>query len=132
MLSGHDFKKCVKQEKQLYNYYKNAAALFIPLRPTIQDKARFPHKIGEYLASGNPVISTNYGEVKHYFIDRETMLIADVYNIDLFSDKMQFIIDNPGEAQKIGNNGKSLALSSFDYKVYGEKIINFLNEAKTL
>jgi glycosyltransferase involved in cell wall biosynthesis len=53
-------------EKQLFTYYKNAMALLIPLRPTFQDMARFPHKTGEYLASGNPVISTNYGEVKYY------------------------------------------------------------------
>ena len=114
-------------EKQLYNYYQNATALLIPLRPTIQDKARFPHKIGEYLASGNPVISTNYGEVKYYFIDGETMLIADSYNIESFSNKMQFVIDNPVEAQKIGKNGQTLASSDFDYKNYGAKIIDFLN-----
>jgi len=81
-------------EKQLYSYYKNAIALLIPLRPTIQDRARFPHKIGEYLASGNPVISTNYGEVTYYFKDMENMLIADSYDINLFAAKMQFVIDN--------------------------------------
>jgi glycosyltransferase involved in cell wall biosynthesis len=76
----------VDQDK-LDAYYKNAAGLLIPLRPTVQDEARFPHKIGEYLASGNPVISTNYGEVKHYFTDRENMLIAESYDTRSFADK---------------------------------------------
>jgi glycosyltransferase involved in cell wall biosynthesis len=115
-------------EKQLYTYYKNATALLIPLRPTFQDIARFPHKIGEYLASGNPVISTNYGEVKYYFNDMDNMLIADSYDIKQFAEKMQFVINNPDKVKTIGTNGKKLALTKFDYKAQGEVIDNFFNE----
>lgn len=114
-------------DKELSGYYKNALALLIPLRPTFQDMARFPHKIGEYLASGNPVISTNYGEVKHYFNDMEDMLLADSYDIDLFANKMQFVIDHPEEAQQIGVKGKSIAVSSFDYRAMAGVIDEFLN-----
>ena len=132
--AGKDKIKIFSQlnEKQLYNYYRNAIALLIPLRPTVQDEARFPHKIGEYLASGNPVISTNYGEVKFYFKDQETMLIAPAYDIDLFSAKMKYILDNPAEAIKIGDNGRNVALRYFDHKIYGEKIIAFLTEGASL
>jgi glycosyltransferase involved in cell wall biosynthesis len=112
---------------QLSNLYKNAIALLIPLRPTLQDKARFPHKIGEYMASGNPVISTNYGEVKHYFRDMFDMLIADSYDKKLFAEKMQFILNQPEEARKIGANGKETASKYFDYRSYGPKIINFID-----
>ena len=115
-------------EKQLNNYYKNAMALLIPLRPAFQDKARFPHKIGEYLASGNPVISTYYGEVAYYFTNMENMLIADKYETKLFTQKMQFVLDHPEEARKIGQNGKQMALKNFDYKIYGKKIIDFLDQ----
>jgi glycosyltransferase involved in cell wall biosynthesis len=107
-------------------YYRNATGLLIPLRPTLQDEARFPHKIGEYLASGNPVISTNYGEVKHYFTDGENMLIADSYDPKLFAGKMQFILDNAADAKKIGENGRYMSLKNFDYTLYGDKITDFL------
>jgi len=109
-------------------YYKNATGLLIPLRPTIQDEARFPHKIGEYLASGNPVVSTNYGEVKHYFTDGENMLIAESYDPKLFAGKMQFILDNNPEAKRIGQNGRNMSLKNFDYRLYGERINDFLAE----
>jgi glycosyltransferase involved in cell wall biosynthesis len=114
-------------QKQLYSYYRNALALLIPLRPTLQDIARFPHKIGEYLASGNPVISTNYGEVKHYFKDMQNMLIADSYDVRLFAAKMQFVIDNGAEAQKIGLNGRNIALATFDYRNQAVAINEFLS-----
>ncbi|MEP6950543.1 MAG: glycosyltransferase [Ginsengibacter sp.] len=115
-------------EKELYTFYKNAIALLIPLRPNFQDIARFPHKFGEYLASGNPVISTNYGEVKKYFTDMDNMLIADTYDMNLFSDKMQFVIDNPGLVKEIGVKGKSAASSIFDYRVKATDIDHFLNK----
>lgn len=113
-------------EKQLYTYYKNATALLIPLRPTFQDAARFPHKTGEYLASENPVISTNYGEVKNYFKDRKDMLLADSYDIHQFAEKMQFVIDNPEEAKDIGLKGKCVASTIFDYRNMAPVIDNFL------
>lgn len=112
-------------EKELFTFYKNAIALLIPLRPTFQDIARFPHKTGEYLASGNPVISTNYGEIKYYFIDGKSMLLAKTYDINLFTEKMQFVIDNPTEAQKIGLEGKNVASKLFDYRYKAKEIDDF-------
>jgi glycosyltransferase involved in cell wall biosynthesis len=114
-------------EKQLFTYYKNAIALLIPLRNTFQDIARFPHKTGEYLASGNPVISTNYGEIRNYFKDQENMLLADSYDPDLFAEKMQFVIDQPDVVKKIGIEGKNVAHTIFDYRARANAIDNFLD-----
>ena len=113
-------------EKQLYTFYKNAIALLIPLRPTFQDIARFPHKTGEYLASGNPVISTNYGEMKNYFKDMENMFLAESYEVNQFAEKMQFVINNPDIAKEIGIKGKSIASDIFDYRNRAKVIHNFL------
>lgn len=114
-------------QKHLFTYYRNATALLIPLRPTFQDMARFPHKTGEYLASGNPVISTNYGEIKFYFRDLDNMLIADAYEENLFANKMKFVIDNPVESREIGERGRNTALRFFDYKSNATSINNFLD-----
>ena len=115
-------------ERELFQKYKNAIALLIPLRPTFQDIARFPHKTGEYLASGNPVISTNYGEVKYYFKDMENMLLAEEYDVNKFTEKMQFVIDNPDVAKQIGIKGKTVASSIFDYKAKAPAIDDFFNK----
>jgi glycosyltransferase involved in cell wall biosynthesis len=131
-ISSTPFSKQIKlfsrlTEKELYTYYKNAIALLIPLRPTFQDVARFPHKIGEYLASGNPVISTNYGEVKYYFKDMENMLLAESYDIDHFAEKMNFAITHKNEAKTIGINGQKMASNKFNYKEQGKVIDAFLS-----
>jgi len=115
-------------EKQLSLLYKNALSLLIPLRPTIQDKARFPHKTGEYLASGNPVITTNFGEMSYYLKDMDNALVASRFDVKEFSDKMNQVLIYPNECLIIGAQGKLTAEKYFDYKIYGAKIIDFITE----
>jgi len=113
---------------EIPRHYSNASALLIPLRPTLQDEARFPHKIGEYLASGRPLITTAFGEINHYpFIDGETALIADDYNINSFSEKMRFILEHPQKSKEIGEKGRQMGLDNFDYTKHGHKLMNFIS-----
>ena len=114
--------------EQLVHLYINAIALLIPLRPTIQDASRFPHKIGEYLASGNPVITTDVGEIKNYFEDGKTALIADSYTINSFAEKMKYALDFPELSREIGLRGKELGLKEFDYKAHGSRLLKFVKK----
>jgi len=111
---------------QLVDLYLHASALLIPMRPTLQDAARFPHKIGEYLAAGNPIVTTNYGEIVHYFKNEETALIADQYEPAEFAKRLQFVLDNPEKARGIGKKGRALGLKEFDYWQFGPKLKTFL------
>lgn len=113
---------------EIPRHYKPAKGLLIPMRPNLQDAARFPHKIGEYVASGNPVISNNFGEVACYFEDGKTALVAATYTIEDFASKMQFVIDHPEQARIIGLKGKALGLKAFNHLTYGPKIYSFLKE----
>lgn len=112
---------------ELIKCYKSSFALLIPLRPTLQDLARFPHKIGEYAATGRPIISIQYGEIANYFSDGYSALLASEYNTHLFAEKMNFVIQNPKLANQIGLNGKNVAEKNFGYKQYGKKLVRFLN-----
>ena len=111
---------------ELIDLYVNAAALLIPLRPTKQDAARFPHKISEYAATGNPIITTNYGEVAYYFKDGENALVADSYDISLFAEKMNFVIENLTRAKQIGQKGKELGMQKFSHIKYGPLLKDYL------
>ncbi|MCO6493605.1 MAG: glycosyltransferase [Phaeodactylibacter sp.] len=112
---------------ELVDLYVNAIGLLIPLRPTLQDAARFPHKIGEYTAAANPIITTRIGEVPHYFEDGKTALISDNYDVAEYAEKMKFVADNPGEAARIGEQGRELGLREFNYINYGPRLKTFLS-----
>jgi glycosyltransferase involved in cell wall biosynthesis len=115
---------------ELVQMYKSATALLIPLRPTLQDEARFPHKIGEYLASGNPIITTNIGEVKYYFKDSVNAFVAEEYTTEAFIEKMECVLKDPQKAKQIGLNGKEFGKENFDCMAYGKLLSSFLISLK--
>lgn len=112
--------------QELMQLFTDANALLIPLRPTVEDRARFPHKIGEYLATGNPVITTKVGEIETYFEDGTTALVSEKYEINEFSEKMDYVVDNYDHAREIGLQGKEMGLKTFSFTAYGASIKQFL------
>ena len=111
---------------ELLTLYVNSKAMLIPLRNTVQDIARFPHKIGEYSASSAPIISTAIGEVSLYFKDKFNALLINNNDCSELAQKMQFVVDNPEEAKEIGQRGFLTGKNYFDYKKLGEEISRFL------
>ena len=111
---------------QLVAFYKGASALLIPLRDTVQDKARFPHKISEYLATGNPIITTHIGEIDNYFVDSENALIADEVTVESYSEKMRSVIEQGQFAKSVGAAGYKLGLRNFDFRCHSNPLNAFL------
>jgi glycosyltransferase involved in cell wall biosynthesis len=109
-------------------YYKAADLLLIPLRNSIQDIARFPHKVGEYTASKRPLVSTNVGELRSYFKDGESAILADEYSeeayIETLSDKL---VDNVS-LNYIGQQGYSIGKKYFDYNKQSVKLKTFIEQ----
>ena len=116
---------------KLIGLYKGAIALLIPLRPSMQDKARFPHKIAEYAAAGRPIITTAEGEIPSYFTDMKTALIAKNYDQNEFAEKMELAIQYNGEMMKIGVAAKILAEKEFNYLNHGHRIVSFIYSIQT-
>jgi glycosyltransferase involved in cell wall biosynthesis len=112
---------------ELINLYRNAKMLFIPLRNTFQDIARFPHKIGEYTAAGRPVVSTNIGEVAYYLHDMQSALLADEFDFDAYYNKLKTVIADDDLLNEIGSNGYRIGLQHFDYKNYEAPLFDFLH-----
>lgn len=115
--------------EKIPEYYSKATALLIPLRPTVQDEARFPHKIGEYLASGRPMLTCRYGEIKYYgFEDEVNALITDEYEETAYAEKMAYVLHHPSKAEEIGMKGRQLGLDNFDYSKYGSILRTYFSK----
>lgn len=113
------------KNSELLEFYSNAIAHIIPLNPKCeQDKARFSQKIAEYLSSGNPVISNNVGEIKHYFTDKKNIILCEYPKG--FSDAFLWINNNPELSREIGLNGYNLGKNNFDFHIIGKNIHIFL------
>ena len=112
--------------EELIRKYINASGLLIPLRNNIRDIARFPHKIGEYCASRVPIISTNFGEIRFYFTDRQSAFLADDFDEAEFASQMQYVADHPDAAVLSGKNSRKIGEENFDYRTMGKQILSFM------
>ncbi len=111
---------------ELYNMYKNAIALLIPMRLNQQDTARFPQKVAEYAASSAPIITNPVGEIIHYFEDRVNAVFAKEYTIEEYEKAMHWILAHPDKAKEIGIEGKKTGYSHFHYESIAESLGKFL------
>lgn len=113
--------------EKLISIYKQCTAFIIPLRPNINDLARFPHKISEFCASGRPIISNKYGEVNVYFEDEVNAFLCDDYCIEKFSNKIDRVFQNTEKLNSIGRNAFELGERHFSHLAYVDKINRFIN-----
>jgi len=114
--------------RNLVGYYKNSNALLIPLNPNVKDAARFPHKIAEYCASSRPIISSNLGEVKNFFVHEKNALLINNHEIKELNSLMKYVEENPVYANEIGKQSYELGNEIFNYRNYGVKIVEFLKK----
>lgn len=113
--------------KDLLDKYSNARILLIPLNDDERDRARFPHKIGEYTASRRPILSTKVGEIPYYFKDSENAFISDEINEKSFGSKIDYILQNPELAENVAKSGYQTGIKYFDYQKQGVKLAEFFS-----
>jgi len=116
------------EEKELIELQQNAELLLAPLPETEQSISRFPTKIGHYLMSGRPVVTTLVGEVSHYLTDGVNAYIATHCTSTNLSDKIEQIYHHPSKATSVGQQGALLAAKMFHYNVHGARLERFIRK----
>lgn len=111
----------------LLELYSKSAALLLPLPESERSRCRFPTKLGEYLASGRPVITTAVGDLTRYLQDGATAFIAAPGDPVLFAEKIAAALKNPGRADTVGAAGREVARRHFHYAQHGPKLVKFLS-----
>jgi glycosyltransferase involved in cell wall biosynthesis len=103
----------------------NSDILVLARPDTIQAKAGFPTKLGEYLACAKPVVITITGEIPKYLKDNESAYLSKPGDIYDFAEKIKFALSDQN-AQVIGKNGYDIANNHFNYQLYGKRIFEIL------
>lgn len=107
---------------ELLRLYERAHALLIPLFDDVKSKARFPTKIGEYLAAARPIVTTSVGEISRYFEDQVNAAVCAPGDPALYGAKIVALLNDPGLAASIGRRGRDTAVARFHYALYSETL----------
>jgi glycosyltransferase involved in cell wall biosynthesis len=104
-------------------FYLLAAKILVLPRPdSIQARGGFPTKLGEYLATGRPVIATTVGEIPKYLTKSEAFLISPINIEDELLENTRAIMSNYSEALEVAKKGKTKAYQYFSTTENAKKI----------
>lgn len=115
-------------ESSLVKKYLSECKILAITRPsTIQTRAGFPTKLGEYYATKRPVLATNFGDMEKYFTDGQDILMAECGNPESIALKILWMLQNNEESELISRRGYDKAKQLFEYKNSVKRIIESLN-----
>lgn len=120
----------ILNKEQIPEFVCNATVLALARPDSHQAQGGFPTKLGEYLATGNPVCVTKVGEIPNYLKDGVSAFMATPSDVDSFADAMNRALSNPEEAKIVGTNGKKIAETNFSTDVQIKRLVEFLKANK--
>lgn len=85
----------------------------------------FPTKLGEFLASGRPVVTTSVSEIPLYLNSSNSFIVKPGSNQG-FAEMMMRIASDVEGADRIGREGRAVAEMHFAPHGYSERLIKYL------
>lgn len=95
--------------------------------PRFYESGGFPTKLGEYLASGNPVLITRVGEIANFLTETECFF-ANPGSIADISNQIHLMLLDKNRSEIIGRNGRKKANAVFNATTYVGELIKFLGK----
>ncbi|MBM4355370.1 MAG: glycosyltransferase family 4 protein [Deltaproteobacteria bacterium] len=100
-------------------------------RPTsLQAKGGFPTKLGEYLATGNPVVATRVGELGDWLEDGKEVFFCEPDSAESFARRLRDVLLLPDKGREVGQRGRDKALQCFDYRVHAGPLEAFIRSLR--
>lgn len=114
------------EEKDYYASLNNADIPCMTRVDIAYAHAGFPFKLGEFLATGKPVIASRVSDVDRFLVNGHNAMLVQAGSSTEVCKAAEFLIDNPETAKAIGVRGRDVAKSFFDYKQQGRALVTFL------
>jgi glycosyltransferase involved in cell wall biosynthesis len=114
-------------ELSMVKQYLSECKILAITRPsTLQTKAGFPTKLGEYFATGKPVLATKFGDMDEYFTDGTDIVLAECGDPESIAQRIKWMIENSQELELISKRGYNKAQELLEYKHSVKRMISFL------
>lgn len=104
---------------------KNARALALARPSSLQSTGGFPTKLGEYLATGNPVVVTAVGDIPQY-LNESNAFVVEPDNNSAFAEALIKLFADYEKAKEVGLRGLKLSQTVFSAKVQSQRLCEYL------
>ena len=90
--------------------------------------AGFPFKLGEYLATGNPVVATDVSDISYYLKDKQDFVMAKASDTNSLISALEYLIKHPELRRKIGINGHNKCRKFFNPEINSQTLLRFVEK----
>ena len=110
--------------QSIANLLYNSAVGLATLLPTPNYLNAYPTKMFEYMASGIPVICSDFPLWKKIIEENQCGICVNPYDVDEIYKALEYIIKNPDEAKRMGDNGKKAVLEKYNWNIEEKKLFD--------
>lgn len=100
--------------------------LALPRPASRQAQGGFPTKLGEYLTTGRPVLTTSVGDIPHYLRADVNCFMVPPGDPDVMAEAIASVARDYGHAQSIGRAGQELAHTTFHPRRAAGILVQFM------
>lgn len=108
-------------DADLPRYLACADALALPLEDTLTNRARWPHKLGDMIAAGRPVLTGPGGEFPELLRERSAAVVLP-FTVPAYAQAIIDVVRNPQAYAPMVANARELAQKELDWSVIGEQV----------
>lgn len=109
-------------------YIKGASLFVINKKDNLQNQYCFATKLGEYLLSGNPVLTTDIGEAMNYLKNNESVYIIKHDSTDSLAATLISALNDENRSRNIGHNGLLVARTNFTCTAISSKLNQYFKQ----
>lgn len=113
---------------EILRYIGHADILVMVRARDLESDASYPSKLTEFLASGRPVLSVNVGEVGEYIKDGISAYLVSPGDSKAMAEKLIYMIDHYSEALLVGQKGRELTDTIFNYNFQAKRLIEYIQK----
>ena len=116
------------EEKEYYSLLNDADIPCMTRVDVAFAHAGFPFKLGEFLATGAPVIASRVSDVEKFLVHKENAMLVGAGSSDEVCGAVEYLIGNREAAEEMGARGREAAKSFFDYRQQSKDLLTFLRD----
>ncbi|WAC11161.1 glycosyltransferase [Dyadobacter pollutisoli] len=111
--------------KMALPFAQNATAGIALLKPVADYPESYTTKLFEYMSLGLPVITSDFPIYRDVVEQSECGFCISPYDSDALYEKLRWIIENPGLARSMGNNGRKSAEKNYNWQQEEGLLLSF-------
>ena len=85
-----------------------------------------PLKLFEFMGAGLPVVLSDLPPSRQFIEGQDCAIAVEPDNIDEYVDAIEFLLKNPDRATEMGENGKRLVFTKYNWSFEEKKLFDLI------